>query len=71
MMGDRKKTVSAILGEPEAEKTETVDTLHAIAEELIDAIHSKNVADVASCLRTCFMHLDAEPHEEGPHTNED
>lgn len=47
------------------------DGLKMAAEDLIRAVHSKDGASVASALRAAFEILDAEPHEEGPHTNDD
>ena len=41
--------------------------LHAVADELIAAIHSKRTDDVVEALRAAFHILDAEPHLEGPH----
>lgn len=73
MMGDRKKQAIAILGPHSAgvgkkgEEDQGMDPLHAISEELVDAVHSKDHAGVASALRAAFDHLDAEPHVEGPH----
>jgi len=47
------------------------DTLHACAEELIEAIHSKDVAGAVAALKAIFEELDSEPHAEGPHTEEE
>lgn len=44
------------------------DGLHAAADDLIAAIHSKNTSGVAAALRAAFELCDSEPHEEGPHT---
>lgn len=43
------------------------DSLHSAAEDLIAAVHSKNVAGVAEALRAAFELCDAEPHKEGEH----
>ncbi len=43
--------------------------LESVVEELISAIHSKDVKAACSALRTAFELCDSEPHEEGPHTN--
>lgn len=43
------------------------DMLESAAEDLITAMHSKNIKDVCSALRAAFEMLDMEPHEEGPH----
>ena len=46
---------------------EEYDTMHAAAQDLIDAIHSKNVKAVAEALRAAFELADSEPHVEGEH----
>lgn len=72
MMGDRKKLASVILGpRPEAAKEEEVAPLKVIAQELIEAVHARNADDVVSALRAAFQECDAEPHIEGPHTDEE
>lgn len=43
------------------------DMLESASEELISAVHSKDVKAVCSALRSAFQMLDMEPHEEGPH----
>lgn len=43
------------------------DMLESASEELISAVHSKDVKAVCSALRSAFQMLDSEPHEEGPH----
>lgn len=43
------------------------DMLESAAEDLIQAVHSKNVKSVAEALRAAFEICDAQPHEEGPH----
>lgn len=45
--------------------------LMACAEDLIRAINSKDARSVMSALKSMFEIMDSEPHEEGPHTNED
>lgn len=37
------------------------------AQQLIDAVHSKNVQQVAEALKDAFELLDSMPHKEGPH----
>lgn len=59
MMGDRKKTIESILGPKsgegnvggEKEGDGGDDALHAISQELIDAVHSKDPAAVAQAWR--------------------
>ena len=43
------------------------DSLHSAAEDLITAVHSKNVSAVAEALRAAFELCDSEPHREGEH----
>ena len=45
--------------------------LEAAAEDLIRALSSKDISSVAAALRAAFQILDAEPHEEGEHTNDE
>ena len=75
IMADRKKAVSAILGphdEPDdkAAMSDHEQELHAISEELMHAVHGKDVPGIAEALRAAHAHLDMEPHEEGPHEEE-
>lgn len=48
---------------------EEYDPLESAAEELCNAIKEENYKAAASALRSAFELLDAQPHEEGPHTN--
>ncbi len=43
------------------------DAIDSAAEDLISAIHSKNIKGVAEALKAAFELCDAQPHEEGPH----
>lgn len=43
------------------------DMLESAAEDLISAIHSKDVKAVCSALKAAFEICDAQPHEEGEH----
>jgi hypothetical protein len=73
-MADKKKAVTAILG-PESQNVEKREDgmreddemLHAMGEELIEALHSKDVAGVIAGMRALFDAFDSQPHEEGPH----
>lgn len=49
------------------EAAEEYDMLHAAAEDLIKAVHSKNVAAVSEALKAAFEICDSQPHYEGPH----
>ncbi len=46
---------------------EAYDVMHSAAQDLIEAVHSKNVKGVAEALKAAFELADSEPHEEGPH----
>lgn len=41
--------------------------IEACAEDLIHAVHAKDVKAVAEAIKAAFEILDAQPHEEGPH----
>lgn len=43
------------------------DSMHSAAEDLISAVHSKNVSAVAEALRAAFEMMESQPHEEGEH----
>jgi len=43
------------------------DMLESAAEDLISAVHAKNVKSVSAALRAAFEILESQPHEEGPH----
>jgi hypothetical protein len=45
--------------------------IEAVASDLIEAIHSKDVKRAAEAIRAAFEIMDSLPHEEGPHTNEE
>lgn len=49
----------------ESDHEEEFDSVESAAEDLIHAIHSKDVKSVATALRAAFEILDSEPHEEG------
>lgn len=49
------------------EGSEEYDMLESAAEDLISAVHSKDVKAVCSALRAAFEMMDAQPHEEGEH----
>ena len=52
----------------ESDEESEFDGLHAAAEDLIHAVHAKDVKAVAEAFRAAFEICDAAPHEEGPHT---
>lgn len=51
----------------ESDQESDYDMLESAAEDLISALHSKDVKAVASALRAAFQIYDSEPHDEGPH----
>lgn len=54
MIQDRRKLVQGVLGPAESEKAEVdpeKDALHACCEELIAAVHAKDVDGVKEALR--------------------
>lgn len=60
-------------GEMEEKTSEEDDNsgLRSCAEDLTRAVHAKDIDAVADAIRCAFEILDSEPHEEGPHLNED
>jgi hypothetical protein len=77
MMGGQKRgAIDAILGPDPREAKGSEEEggedkeLHTIFSELLDAVHSKDVAAGVDALKAFFTSCDAEPHEEGPHTEE-
>lgn len=67
---DKEGSASAppdrIMREPDDE-SDSYDPLHAAAEDLISAIHSKDIKGAAEALRAAFELADSEPHVEGEH----
>jgi hypothetical protein len=55
----------------ESDHEEAYDSMHAAAQDLINAVHSKDVKAVAEALRAAFELADSGPHSEGPHTDEE
>ena len=72
IMQGAKKRVHDILGpvEPSPKEGDGSDVLEAIADELIEAVKMGDAKSVATALKAAFAHCEAEPHEEGSHTNE-
>jgi len=52
---------------PEKEGKEDDSGIEACAEDLINAIHAKDVKAAAEAIKSAFEILDSEPHEEGSH----
>ena len=63
-------TVRKPSGEGEMKPEQKNPALLAAAEDLIRAVHSKDIPAVADALEAAFQECDSEPHAEGPHTNE-
>ena len=53
------------------ESSEGDDILEAAASDILNAIEQKDSKHLALALRAAFQILDSEPHEEGPHLNEE
>jgi hypothetical protein len=73
MMGDKKRTIHAILGPEEgdlSEKEEGGDNKEekmAAMKELIDCVHAKDEEGAMSAFEALFECCDSLPHVEGPH----
>jgi hypothetical protein len=72
---DKEVSVSVPTGKIERKsddnKDQDFDEFHQVAEELINAIHSKDVKTTAEVLKAAFDLADSMPHFEGPHLEED
>jgi hypothetical protein len=55
----------------ETEEDDSGAGISAAAQDLIDAVHAKDSAGVASALKAAFDILDSEPHEENEHNNDE
>lgn len=53
----------------DTESTEETSSIDTCAQDLIDAVHAKDVAGVSEALKAAFKIMESEPHEEGEHTN--
>ena len=67
---DKKRIAGSIIGsvktpktEEPKEKLETSEELHAAAEDLINAIHAKDVKKAAMALKSAFLILESEEVE--------
>lgn len=43
---------------------DSADAIHACAQDLIEAVHSKNVKNAAEAIKSAFEILESMPHEE-------
>jgi hypothetical protein len=76
-----KKAVSIIIArhnKPDVEAKSEVDASSSIhpdlkeaATDLLSAVKSESIIEIAHALEAAFECLDAMPHEEGEHTNEE
>lgn len=79
-----KRTIASVIGsrrgkhpdieinsEVEAPDSNLNPALKAAAEDVLRAIDTKSPIDLAKALKAAFDICDSEPHEEGPHINED
>lgn len=66
--GSVSTPVEHVKREPDEESD--YDSLESAAEDLISAIHSKDVKAVCSALRAAHELCDLEPHAEAPHDKE-
>ena len=82
MIHDEKAAVAIILGKikpkgaahhvaEEHMESHPDESLHAIAEEVLQAIHGRDAAALADALKAFFHVADAMPHEEGEHIPEE
>lgn len=53
MIGDRKRTVTQILGEEKVEEPRK-EALHAIAEEMISCVQEGDAEGLKNCLKAAF-----------------
>jgi len=63
--------VSQIIGPKKEESSNESDSLHLVAKEMIRAFEAKDAMKLAMALRDAFSILDAEPHVEGEHLNQE
>lgn len=59
MGGDRKRMVTQILGD-EKKEAAPEGPLHAVANELIDAVNAHDVEGVVGCLKAAYAHCSSE-----------
>lgn len=55
---------------PQEEQNDPDAPLEACANDLIDAVHAKDVKKVAQVLKDAFELLESQPHEEAEHIEE-
>lgn len=68
---DKKPQAGVIVEHRSESDSKENHGLAAAAMELLKAIESKDAKGIAMALRCAFELLDSEPHEEGPHLDEE
>lgn len=59
--------VTTELRKPDKEQPAEDHSMMACAQDIIDAIHAGDRKRLAATLRSMFEILESEPHQEGPH----
>jgi hypothetical protein len=65
--GSISETPDHIKREHDEDSTDEYDMLESAAEDLISAVHSKDVKSVCSALRAAFEMMESQPQEESSH----
>lgn len=68
--GSISETPDSIKREHDEDSTTEYDMLESAAEDLISAVHSKDVKAVCSALRAAHEICDLAPHQEASHEDE-
>ena len=63
--GSASSPVEAIERKPDHE--ENFDVMESVAQDILNALESKDAKALAEALRAAFELMDSEPHEEGEH----
>ncbi len=67
ILGDRKRTMTQILGDDPREKKEEPsegEALKSCVSEFIEAVHAKDVDAATQALKSCYAELGQEPQVE-------
>lgn len=68
---NKKSLINQIMGDPNKAEGPEEGSLHVCMTEFVNAVHEKDISGAESAFKACFAACEAEPHEEGPHTEED
>jgi len=81
LMKDSKKMAAMIIKGPGHDMEEKMEhdgaehdnssALHSAAEEIMHAMHMKDAKSLMTALKSFWEICDSEPHEEGPHIDEE